>query len=118
VRALVGSAGHRLFIVLIAIAVSMMLRPSELLAADAPTSARCGQSDDIVLHNPPRPAMLPRYHDTQLDDDWGDIGGPAELLPSVEPSGARTLPVIHGAVASLAARVRGRWRPPPRGPPV
>jgi hypothetical protein len=114
----VGSAGHRLLGVLIAIAVSFLMRPSELLAADAPTSARCGQSDDVVLHNPPRPAMLPR-HDAQFDDRLGEVGhcGPGEVLEWIEPVGPDALPVIHGAVASSVARARARGCASPRGPP-
>ena len=114
-----GSAGHRLLGVLIAIAVSFLMRPSELLAADAPTSARCGQSDDIVLHNPPRPAMLPRHHDVQLDDDPNDVGqcGPGEVLAWPEPARPDALPVIEGAFASSVARGRARGCTSPRGPP-
>ena len=94
------------------------MRPSELLAADAPTSARGGQSDDIVLHNPPRPAMLPR-HDAQFDDGLGEVGhcGPGEELEWVELAGPDALPAIEVAFASSVARTRARGCTSARGPP-
>jgi hypothetical protein len=113
----VGSAGHRLLGVLIAIAVSFLMRPSELLAADAPTSARCGQSDDIVRHNPPRPAMLPRHHDAQHDSSDIAHCGPGEELEWLEPAAPAALPVIEGASASSVARARARGCTWARGPP-
>jgi hypothetical protein len=116
----VGSSSRRLLAVLIAFAVAVLLRPSEAIAADAPTSVSCGEADDVALHNPPRPVLLPRHHGSDLDDqDRGLTStGPGELIELMTLSG----PQVRALSACPADRVARcswvHWHPPSRGPPT
>jgi hypothetical protein len=90
-----------------------------VLAADAPSSVSCGEADDVVLHNPPRPVLLPRHHGTDLDDHDRELAsaGPGELLEVLRLTGPHVRAASPSTGASVARRTGGHWHPPSRGPP-
>src|SRR5690349_7110188 len=61
-RAPVGTPGHRLFALLLGLALTLLLRPSDAFAAEAPAAVECAEVDDVSLHTPRRSA-------TTLDND-------------------------------------------------
>jgi hypothetical protein len=116
----VGSPGRRLLVLLIAFAVSVMLRPREVAAADGPTSVSCGQSDDVVMHNPRRPALVRQHAGGDLDHPDRDFDGadPGVLLEWCEPGGPGAAAMPHLGHARTLACSRRHWHPPGRGPPA
>ncbi len=111
-RALVGIPGHRLIALLLGLALTLLLRPSDAFAAEAPVAVGCAEVDDVTLHQPRRAA-------TTLDNDLrGFVTAFVGVVPSTWCSPAvaeRTVGPNTGV--SLRPRCRAPCRADPRGPP-
>jgi hypothetical protein len=111
-RAPVGNPGHRLFALLLGLALTLLLRPSDAFAADAPAAVGCAEHDDVSLHTPRRSA-------TTLDNDLRGfvtafVGVALETWCSSAASDRELSPC---ATSSLRPRCRAPCRADPRGPP-
>jgi hypothetical protein len=112
-RALVGIPGHRLLALLLGLALTLLLRPSDAFAAEPPTAVECAQVDDVTLHTPRRSA-------TTLDNDLRGfvtafVGVALETWCGSASSSDRELSPC--ATSSLRPRCRAPCRADPRGPP-
>lgn len=111
-RAPVGIPGHRLFALLLGLALAVLLRPIDAFAAETPLAVGCAEVDDVALHTPRRSA-------TTLDNELrGFVTAFVGVTPqtwSAWPGATRT--VRSRAGDSLRPRCRAPCRADPRGPP-
>ncbi len=108
-----------MFAFLLSLALAVLLRPGDVLAAHGPTSVGCGEAEDVILRDPPRPIVVPRCQGADVEDGSNALaGGQGEPCDPCLLGGAAVCSLALCAGAASELRTRDHWRPPTRGPPA